>query len=228
MDNGSPVSNRRLRSERAGWFSPVNRARAFRGGRRWCAIALSCLLTGAGAAIGPLCLGCSGYPYIGDRLRDTADVLTFSAGIGGGAKTRVGPVQVGALVNVEFFLIRGGEWQDGLGADGAERSFMVIPWKQFLADGGPETVFGEEWFSGDGLAEKRGKQFCAFNEIPFVTTRVIPPPNYEGGYPYYYFGQVEIVVGLGISLRCGVNVLEFVDFLVGWTTLDILADDVSQ
>ena len=47
-------------------------------------------------------------------------------------------------------------------------------------------------------------------------------------YPYYYFGQIEINGGVGLNFRFGFNVLEFIDFFLGWTTLDILGDDVTE
>ena len=46
--------------------------------------------------------------------------------------------------------------------------------------------------------------------------------------PYSYYTQIEMAAGLGGTLRLGVNPGEFVDFLLGWTTLDIFDDDPGR
>jgi hypothetical protein len=39
--------------------------------------------------------------------------------------------------------------------------------------------------------------------------------------------QFEAALGLGAGIRAGVNLAEIVDFVLGWTTLDICGDDVA-
>lgn len=38
--------------------------------------------------------------------------------------------------------------------------------------------------------------------------------------------QIEATAGLGVGIRAGVNVAEILDFILGWTTLDICQDDI--
>lgn len=53
--------------------------------------------------------GCaSAKAYFVDRGRDAADVFTATAGVGGGAKVRVGPAQVGLLASWDVAGLRGG------------------------------------------------------------------------------------------------------------------------
>jgi hypothetical protein len=51
--------------------------------------------------------GCA-TPYLVDRRRDAADIVTVTAGMGGGAKARVGPVQVGFWGCHDIVGLRGG------------------------------------------------------------------------------------------------------------------------
>lgn len=56
----------------------------------------------------------------------------------------------------------------------------------------------------------------------------IPPEKRKPyGYPKSYVWQIELFVGLRYSLRLGFNIAEFADFLVGFTSYDLLGDDVS-
>jgi hypothetical protein len=43
-----------------------------------------------------------------------------------------------------------------------------------------------------------------------------------------YLTQVEVVIAIGGSVRLGLNPLEAVDFVLGWTTLDVLGDDSAR
>lgn len=43
----------------------------------------------------------------------------------------------------------------------------------------------------------------------------------------YYYTQLEVAAGLGYTVRLGFNPGELLDFLLGWTTIDIFGDDVG-
>ncbi|MCB1320085.1 MAG: hypothetical protein KDK34_07525 [Leptospiraceae bacterium] len=45
---------------------------------------------------------------------------------------------------------------------------------------------------------------------------------------YNTFFQVEVSVGMYGGVRLGLNLAELCDFLLGWTTLDLLRDDQSK
>ncbi len=56
----------------------------------------------------------------------------------------------------------------------------------------------------------------------------IPPEKRKPyGYPKSYAWQIELFLGLRYSLRLGFNIAEFADFLIGFTSYDLLGDDVS-
>jgi hypothetical protein len=78
-------------------------------------------------------------------------------------------------------------------------------------------LFGQEAFSHglNSVAEKRRKNVLAKSPAPVVAI---------GGTAAYY-SQIEVVAGLLFTVRAGVNPGELLDFLLGWTTLDIYGDD---
>jgi hypothetical protein len=43
-----------------------------------------------------------------------------------------------------------------------------------------------------------------------------------------YFTQIECVMGLGVNLKIGFNPGELIDFILGWTTIDIYGDDIEM
>ncbi len=55
-----------------------------------------------------LCSGCA-TGYVGDRCRDGVDVFTATVGLGGGAKMRLGAVNIGLYAGNDFCGLRGGE-----------------------------------------------------------------------------------------------------------------------
>jgi len=42
-----------------------------------------------------------------------------------------------------------------------------------------------------------------------------------------YWTQIEAVIGIGGTLRLGFNPGELLDFILGWTTIDIYGDDLE-
>jgi hypothetical protein len=69
------------------------------------------------------------------------------------------------------------------------------------------------------LTDRRGKEYGAgMFWIPFlsVSNRA------------FYYTQIEAAAGLWYTVRLGFNPGELLDFLLGWTTIDILSDDVGM
>ena len=63
--------------------------------------------------------------------------------------------------------------------------------------------------------------------VPFITTGLRSPPGYGRGlHPYYT--QIEVTAALLVSVRVGVNAGELLDFILGWTTLDLFGDDIAS
>ena len=68
------------------------------------------------------------------------------------------------------------------------------------------------------MPNKRGKGFLAKAPLPILGVANQPE----------YYTQVEVVIAIIGSLRLGFNPGELLDFLVGWTTLDIYGDDLNK
>ncbi len=149
--------------------------------------------------------------YVMDRGRDAIDVVTVGVGVGLGAKARVGPIQSGLLFDIPVTSFRCGD-------------IVSVELTEF----GPSSMdfqavaWGGESFQG--VTPPRNKSFGAANlfyAVPFVYAAEgkgdIPP--------IYYYTQLEVVVDVGVGLRLGFNPGELLDFILGWTTIDIFRDD---
>lgn len=170
--------------------------------------------------------GCVGArAYFVDRGRDAADVLTASIGTGGGALMRVGPVHAGVLVDLGDGFLRGGEFAPFLSRS-AQIHTTVVPFPSVWRGERQYPVFGLEGYEGWGNGLLRSKGFEAVSKLPFVTTGLRASSS-SVGYPYYYYTQVEAVLAVGLSIRLGVNFGELLDFVLGWVTIDIFADDLE-
>jgi hypothetical protein len=177
---------------------------------RWTGRALACQFVGV--SISALCSGCATTGYLGDRMRDAGDVFTASVGMGAGAKARVGPLQVGAIGNIDMWGLRGGKFGDVAFYETLTRDFL-LPWPI-------QGCFGEERFVYEAPREmpnKRGKGFLAKAPLPVLGLTDQPE----------YYTQVEVVIAIGGSLRLGFNPGELLDFVIGWTTIDIYGDDLN-
>ena len=135
------------------------------------------------------CAGCA-TGYWGDRGRDAADIFTCTAGIGGGAKARVGPLQAAAINNADLIGLRAGQWlANGNDLyDNAEMYFVLpIFWggqggNWVLDSGGIRRImrrepwwrrrdlFGRETFRYGPRSEAafRGKEVDAQSPLPLV------------------------------------------------------------
>lgn len=167
--------------------------------------------------------GCS-TPYMTDRCRDAADIVTIGVGMGLGAKARVGFLQAGLLLESDVAALRGGEF-----VTYDKNAFNVeVPFTECAFDG--EFLFtGTEIFAPKEFKPpypQRGKTFNAYGGltwIPFVHL-----VNEETETPCYsYYTQIDLVAALLGSVRVGINPGELVDFVFGWTTIDIFNDDVG-
>lgn len=164
--------------------------------------------------------GCT-TPYMRDRGNDAADIITLSVGTGAGAKARIGPVQAGLVYQRDTVGLRNGSL------------FARRPSLSTLDDRGISDEHGmdlnllicgvEVSNTGDVIVE-RGKEFNTINLIVPVS---IADPASSRLKPHYFF-QIEALIGLGPTLRLGVNLGELVDFILGWTTVDIFNDDFES
>lgn len=163
-----------------------------------------------GILLAMLCSSCATTGYLGDRMRDAGDVFTASVGFGAGAKARVGPLQTGALLNIDMWGLRGGQLGEIAFYETLTRDSLQ-PW---LIHG----TFGEERFVYQATREmpcKRGKGFIAKAPLPVLALADQPE----------YYTQIDVVIAIIGSLRLGANPGELLDFLLGWTTIDFYGDD---
>ncbi len=174
-----------------------------------------------------LCGGCGSSGYFLDRGRDAADVFTVTVGRGIGASPRISFVHPGLCVNVEDAGLRGGLFFAGA-MGGMGDCFMPV----FLT---PPTrklpvcsvqKFATAPYDPHDIAVARGKDFRAVGAMwpPFFTVDFWP----KTAILHPYFTQFEAVAGVGFSLCLGLNPGEFVDAVLGWTTLDIYNDDIER
>jgi hypothetical protein len=146
--------------------------------------------------------GCAGSGYWADRGRDAADIASLTAGAGLGAMARVGPIYLNAF---------GISYHDHLGWRGGGQDSDIGSW----------FAFGQTWTDPAPEGRDRGKQFhLAETEVPFV---MIP----SEGSRLAFFTQFEVSLGLLLGARFGLNPVELLDFLLGWTTLDFFGDDLG-
>jgi hypothetical protein len=161
-----------------------------------------------------------------DRGRDAMDVFTLTIGSGGGAKVRAGPLQVGALRNIDLAGVRAGRaFVNGNGL--AENEDICAPYpltgfgyRNYGAYWARESFgFGHDRFCPEPgrVAEQRGKTVRASGPFPLVFVDRGPS----------YYTQMEAAAGLGVTLRLGLNPGEWIDFLVGWFRIDLFADDIE-
>ena len=175
-----------------------------------------------------LCIAASGCStaYYAQRGRDASDIVTATLGFGAGARARVGPVQAGLLWNTDVCGLRGGALGQVVCYETHTREAVApYPFRApSLPDAQvrlPKRIFGNERYHvGDysTAVARRGKAYEAVSAVPFVSVADEPE----------YYTQVEAVVGILVTLRLGLNVGELVDFVLGWTTIDIYGDDLRR
>lgn len=164
--------------------------------------------------------GCSGRGYFIDRARDTADIFTLTAGLSAGAGARVGPLHAGLGCQLDLVGLRGG-------------LFAVMPWPNgtVWAHEVETTAWSnEKYVPLQEDCENRHKNFVA-EGYPLIS--IVMPQDGKETMPrmpllHPYYTQLEVFAGLVYGVRVGFNPGELIDFLLGWTTLDIYNDDLGS
>ncbi len=188
--------------------------------------------------LGAICLitlvGCVSSGYWSDRGRDAMDILSLTVGYGAGTKARIGPLETGLLFAVEGPGLRGGDFLWGMDDYWHEGSDLPQG-----VDG--KIIFaGFEVFEGGKTAMVRGKSFAShnlafwswpINGLTVNNNEVFQGRLRDAGYvynPWPFYTQVTAVVALGPAVRAGANPGELLDFVLGWTTVDLYSDDLSR
>lgn len=186
----------------------------------------------AGTLICAFCAGCGTTGYLANRSRDAADIFTATVGTGVGAKVRIGPVQAGLLAAFDMYGLRGGCFGELRGHQKLSFPYDVLV-----------VAMGRD-YTGEisPLDYVRDKRYDARTRLPFISTatpRKIYQGEYSSEFPYdhvtrvsgyceSYYTQIEIVCALGPSIRLGFNPGELLDYLLGWTLIDIYGDDLEK
>ena len=179
--------------------------------------------------------------YFVDRGRDAADIFTATIGNGGGVTTRAGFVHAGLFFGEDKIGLRAGEF--GLNSPitcmmgETDDPLIVLP----NVGGGPWLFWGESYSGGletvrsprggiMNLAKARGKDYYVSGNCPFIAIPVLREIDRNAGfhYPVYFLTEVEVAVGIVKTIRLGFNLGEFLDFIIGWTTIDIFNDDIGE
>ncbi|MCX7009266.1 MAG: hypothetical protein NTY53_18810 [Kiritimatiellaeota bacterium] len=185
-----------------------------------CLLALVASLTGCASTRG----------YFVDRGRDAADIFTVTAGVGGGGQVRLGPIPLGFLRTSDVTGLRYGdvfcrahppdtEAEEKCRTCGAICGILLFP------------VCCLVGFGGDGKGVSRyfeaiGNALDYYDKFPMSEPQLLRHKDAQGVRASDSY-QLEAVAGLGLVFRVGINFGELLDFILGWTTIDIFGDDLE-
>ena len=165
-------------------------------------------------------VGRAGNAYLTDRVRDSMDMVTLTVGGGLGVTGRVSAIHAGGYFGADVIGLRGGGLIriPDLSSKNWGKNWMTV---DYILEG----VIPYEGCFG-GVYVDHIPYWTAMSETPFFALPA-PPSDVDGCTSCYrhYLTQVELALGLGPAVRIGINPGEMVDFVLGWTTLDIMADD---
>lgn len=169
--------------------------------------------------------GCASPGYFAARWHDASDVFTVAVGVGIGAKIRVGPVAPALIVSHDLAGLRAGAFF--LGNDNPLESDVAAPFPIALRSWDTKVSFGHDVFSmqkfnqaterpQESIVVRRNKDIVITNPLPCLAL----------GKHACDYTQIEAAVGFGGSFRVGFNAGELIDFILGWTMIDIYRDDL--
>ncbi len=167
--------------------------------------------------------GCAGY--FARRLDDACDIFTATAEVKSvGFKAQMGPWGGLGVYGSDSDAF-------GVGFIGGQRTrydFTDVTMPPFVG-------FVQKFRNFED--DRRRKEFHVVQSwgVPYLRPQT-NPSGFSGGFkeagdwrrvaPRYT--QVEIAIGFWGGIRLGMNFGELIDFLVGWTTLDVFGDDVPS
>lgn len=179
-----------------------------------------------------LITGCASSGYLADRGNDFLDIPTLTMSGGLGARTRVGPFHAGLNATVLDQGLRCGVLEAN-----AKGPCNPLTGYELLGIG-HEGCWPSEVYLGDEVRAKMKSYFTDESFIPFITPslRVYDPSttNQISDLSFYnmishpYATQVETQASFIVGLRIGFNIGELLDFILGWTTIDIYGDDFQS
>ena len=177
-------------------------------------ILLSCLALGVS--------GCASTgTYFANRGRDAVDIFTLTVDRGLGVAAQAGPLSTGVgFIGDGVGLNCGGV---GKFTDCGDIHFLVLGWNEFKSPkgSGRNKTRGHLQFL---CIKSTSASFSGSHRVnPFKDLLVDLFPGTWIEDPGVT--QFELSAALGIGPRAGFNLMELIDFIVGWSTLDVLGDD---
>ncbi|NQT87691.1 HEAT repeat domain-containing protein [bacterium] len=152
-----------------------------------------------------------------DRRRDAADIATLMTGNGNGFKVRASIVNIGILSCRDRNGLRLGRTWEG-----------ETQYKGFQGGDFSNLIYSLEMAMSDREPDPRGKRIIANGvlclSVPIYWYYI--PTTEEGACEY--MTDIEMVLAFRKSVRVGVNPGEMLDYVLGWTTLDLYGDDIAK
>lgn len=200
--------------------------------RHWPKIRLALKIQLVGSVFSAICACCSGCAtgYLADRARDGADIFTATLGAGLGGSVRAGPVCAGLVAQTDVAGLRGGRLFAGFPPEGdfyqVYATLIPLPWRP------PDTPrqFGfESCATRPFVLDDCRSVYHTASTVPCIIMPTVGDDNMpvDARTRWKHLTQVEALLGLGPSLRLGFNPGELLDFILGWTTIDIFNDDLE-
>lgn len=157
--------------------------------------------------------------FMQDRKNDANDIFSATVGYGAGAKARVGPINVGLLVQEDNRL--------GF-KNGCNFSPKTLNKGPRLLDM-TSTLISYEKFSSDFnyIVAERGKFYETRGYGGLAWAEILGPTEHPWNQLLPYYTQMDVVVAPGGAVRLGFNPGELLDFIIGWTAVDLFADDIN-
>ena len=154
-----------------------------------------------------ICAGCATDGYWFDRQKDFADIFTCTAGLGVGAKLRLGPINIG--LPVAYAVDKVG-LKNGMVGKFDHNNYTPDNQDTWL------LLLG---FQYEVTADKyqRGKSYAVYTASSNRQIGLMGGPE--------QYSQLEFLWGLVGTVRLGFNPGELIDFFLGWFLLDVYDDD---
>ena len=180
-----------------------------------------------------LASGCaSTKAYFADRGRDVGDIVSLSVGEGAGAKVRVSALSFGFLYDGSVAGLRTGSLFAGRPGDYAyDVQFFCCNNEYVGPPGSWERNKQYHVKQGLGIGDDGGERvgdvdWCLVP--PMCLGPMVPGPLSVKPSRLHYYTQIDAVVGVGGTLRVGVNPGELLDLLLGVVGIDFMKDDLAR